>query len=260
MKDNATLCTTSTECASGHCVDGVCCDGACTGQCEACDVGGSEGTCTPVTKKPHGARAKCDDKADADCAKTECDGSTRTRCDGFANGGTTPCGADACTADHKLQKAGKCDGHGACSLPDVTPCLPYLCDDAKSACKATCTSNADCSDTYRCDTEKGLCVQGATCSDDKTQSIGKDGTVSDCAPYVCGTEGICLQRCTKADDCVPGSSCDDARGACVVVSKETVSTDSGGCDVGGVGASRGGLAGVALGLLGLVARRRRRAA
>jgi hypothetical protein len=34
------------NCPSGYCVDGYCCDYACTGECEACNLGGSQGTCT----------------------------------------------------------------------------------------------------------------------------------------------------------------------------------------------------------------------
>ena len=41
-------CTVAAECQSGFCVDGVCCGSKCDGTCEACDVPGAEGTCSPV--------------------------------------------------------------------------------------------------------------------------------------------------------------------------------------------------------------------
>ncbi len=43
---SATTCTSSDQCQSGNCVDGYCCDTACNGQCQACDIAGSQGTCT----------------------------------------------------------------------------------------------------------------------------------------------------------------------------------------------------------------------
>jgi len=41
-------CNAAEECASGYCVDGVCCDNACTGECQACNVPGSIGTCSNI--------------------------------------------------------------------------------------------------------------------------------------------------------------------------------------------------------------------
>jgi hypothetical protein len=57
--ESGVICGRSAECASGFCVDGVCCESACEGQCEACDVAGSEGFCAPVTGSPHGGRPAC---------------------------------------------------------------------------------------------------------------------------------------------------------------------------------------------------------
>src|SRR5262249_8720153 len=52
-------CITSGDCpAAGPCVDGYCCNTTCTGQCEACDVSGQEGVCTPVVGAPH-AKPSC---------------------------------------------------------------------------------------------------------------------------------------------------------------------------------------------------------
>ncbi|MEZ4310772.1 MAG: hypothetical protein R3F14_22240 [Polyangiaceae bacterium] len=41
-------CVTSSQCLMGMCADSVCCNTACGGVCEACDLAGSEGTCTKV--------------------------------------------------------------------------------------------------------------------------------------------------------------------------------------------------------------------
>jgi len=54
---NGATCGSSSECTSGDCVDGVCCNSACAGQCQACDVSGSVGTCTTLTSgAPHGVQ------------------------------------------------------------------------------------------------------------------------------------------------------------------------------------------------------------
>src|SRR5205085_537118 len=159
------MCGAGTECASSHCVDSVCCDKACDGQCEACAVTGSAGTCTAVTGAPQGSRSACDSLDAKDCAHASCDGVTRDKCVGFANGATTSCGTDACTDDKKLQKKGACDGKGGCAKPDPISCLEYVCDSSTTACKSSCTSDADCSADYKCDAGTGKCVQGSTCSE-----------------------------------------------------------------------------------------------
>ncbi len=58
-------CAAASECGSGYCVDGVCCDVACDGECAACDLAGSVGTCAPRA-------AGTDDEAE--CGAGVCDG------------------------------------------------------------------------------------------------------------------------------------------------------------------------------------------
>ncbi|MBW2457502.1 MAG: hypothetical protein JRI68_23545, partial [Deltaproteobacteria bacterium] len=45
---NGTTCFQAADCLSLNCVDGVCCDGPCSGFCEACNMGGTLGSCTPL--------------------------------------------------------------------------------------------------------------------------------------------------------------------------------------------------------------------
>jgi len=54
-------CTTSEDCATGYCVDNVCCNTPCSGLCEACNLTGSEGTCTyiPYGEDPDNECAGC---------------------------------------------------------------------------------------------------------------------------------------------------------------------------------------------------------
>lgn len=47
VKNDGASCLVGHECHSDICVDGVCCNATCTGGCEACDLAGTEGTCTP---------------------------------------------------------------------------------------------------------------------------------------------------------------------------------------------------------------------
>src|SRR5690606_10265305 len=89
-------CSSGAECASGYCVDGVCCDGACTGQCEACNVAGSLGTCSPVPAgdAPRGARPAC--TSDGSVCGGSCDGTNRTAC-AYPDGNV--CRPGTCNAD-----------------------------------------------------------------------------------------------------------------------------------------------------------------
>ncbi len=55
--DLGAACAAPTDCKSNNCVDGVCCNTACTGNCQACDLAGTLGTCSSVNSgSPHGPR------------------------------------------------------------------------------------------------------------------------------------------------------------------------------------------------------------
>ncbi|MFO0745046.1 MAG: nidogen-like domain-containing protein [Myxococcota bacterium] len=70
-------CTRDAACAHGHCVGSLCCDTACDGGCEACDLAGSGGTCTPLALDT--LRPACGDY----------------RCDGLSGACPTACELDA---------------------------------------------------------------------------------------------------------------------------------------------------------------------
>ncbi len=61
-------CSVRDDCETGECVDGVCCGNQCEGPCEACDLPGHVGTCTPVPAFQD---------PDGDCEAGVCDGSGR---------------------------------------------------------------------------------------------------------------------------------------------------------------------------------------
>jgi hypothetical protein len=135
-------CAGAAQCASGFCTDGVCCAGACDGQCEACDLAGSVGSCSPVTGAPHGGRAAC---AGQGACQGSCDGTDPDACAFPAAG--TPCSASACEAG-LFTPAGTCDGAGSCSVASQQPCAPYACGDG--VCLTACVDERDCADGYDC--------------------------------------------------------------------------------------------------------------
>ncbi|AKF03200.1 putative metal-binding motif-containing protein [Sandaracinus amylolyticus] len=124
-------CGRNQDCQDGlTCVDGVCCTSGCTGTCEACDLPGFQGTCTPV---PMGA------DVDGECAGFSCAGYY----DGFTGGG------DECYRRQDVSEAaGVCNGARACVSPDVIcPTQPRgaLQINCQDQCQAptpgTCTGN-----------------------------------------------------------------------------------------------------------------------
>lgn len=106
-------CAAGEACASGSCVDGVCCDSPCAGVCEACDVPGRAGQCTPVTGQPrHGA---CEGDASGACAGS-CDGKQGDSC-AYPE---VECAPGSCAAG-VATLAAKC-ARGTCPAPTTQAC------------------------------------------------------------------------------------------------------------------------------------------
>src|SRR6185369_3609658 len=134
------------------CVDQVCCDRACEGSCEACDLSGAIGVCTPVASSPpHGNRT---------CGVGECVGCCTGRSDGQCKYPTNACGAPAYCApdgislvDQSICKAGTCTTPPAVACPGAFAC-------ALGACKRSCTTDVDCASTHFC--ARGVCRETAT--------------------------------------------------------------------------------------------------
>ncbi len=186
-------CTDAATCVTGICVDGICCDRVCDGACEACTaakrgVGTGDGTCGPV-----------------------------------AAGHPSPTGACGGCVDAKI---GTCDGKGACNAAP-TACAGNLACASSTACRDTCTTDGHCASGYRCNAGKCEPVQ-ATCSPDGHQSIGADGTKTECGLFVCGSTGACLTTCTGSSNCITGAVCDSSTSTCVAAPAAT-SDDDGGC-------------------------------
>jgi hypothetical protein len=252
-------CSAAAECASGFCTDGVCCNGLCSGQCEACDVVGAQGTCTPVVGAPHGSREPCSvDDAGNPCSARICDGDTRTTCGGFI-GTERGCREPSCSDGVAVLPA-TCNGKGACPEAQRAECGKYAC--AGTACgKAPCSSNVDCSPGFRCDEGLRDCVplDSAVCEKDGRTLRSPDGTIKDCKPYVCEADK-CKEACTSSTDCLAGHVCDSASKNCIATGKGGAAEEDSGCGCrlpGRSGSPRAPLA-LALVLIGVGVLRRRR--
>ncbi|MFO0569247.1 MAG: kelch repeat-containing protein [Polyangiaceae bacterium] len=234
--DNGSLCSKDEECKSGQCYDGYCCGTKCDKQCEACDVKGSEGTCTAVVGDPHGARPACPAGSASDpCKEASCDGADRTTCAAFV-GSLVACRQADCQ-DGVATLSAVCDGKGACPAAQTKNCEPFTCGALE--CATECSSDAACAPGYRCDLSSQKCVAGASCQDEHT-SVAIDGTPTDCSPFKCASSGSCAESCTSADDCLSPYVCDENK-QCVKAPSEG-SDDSGcGCRAAGrEGASHAG--------------------
>jgi hypothetical protein len=207
------------------CTDGVCCDGMCGGACQACNLTGSEGTCTtlPANQQPRGARAACVGAGSPPCGGY-CDGTNGNAC--FYP--TVPCGSSACDTvnNHTLINAPLCAG-GTCQSPTFSSCEPYACNTGTGTCDADCqpfpTSppQPGCADTYPICTVQptpspGLCTRypGSPCSKG-----------SDC------TTGLCRTNCCSATVCAPTACVPTAGAPSTAYYIQDCTIDGGGCVV-----------------------------
>jgi hypothetical protein len=192
------------ECASGIVADGVCCDQACSGQCEACNLKGKAGVCSPVTGAPTGGRPACG--GNGACAGT-CNGSDGRGCS--YPGDSTTCKSSACN-DNGDSFRYTCDGVGTCARSTVD-CGLNVCRDG--ICVSGCASNDDCIGAAYCRngtcaadladgapcTERGQC-QGGACVEGLCTSKQPNGascsSSGGCLSGFC-TDGVCCDRaCT----------------------------------------------------------------
>jgi hypothetical protein len=212
-------CSNAVDCESSNCVDGFCCDQRCDGQCEACDLRNSRGTCSPVTGAPHGDRAACKG-ADSVCVG-ECDGEHTARCAYPAR--SQVCGA-SCSDD--VLSESFCNGQGVCEPDTPRPCEPYVCAD-EVGCRPDCENAQHCAIGFTC--QAGSCESGSTCTDDHT-AVGADHEEQPCSPYLCD-DGNCRDDCDVSDECTNDTACIEHR--CVPRPPRTTapSRDGGGCNV-----------------------------
>lgn len=213
---NGVPCVSGGECASGICVDDVCCNEVCVGDCVACDLPGSVGTCSNM---PPGTIDTCPTSTTCDgyghCWKA--DGETCSKAfdcqSGFCTDGVC-CEAECkgpCETCNLAQSEGLCEPVPYEETDDMCPV--GLCDGLRQ-CKldvgASCAVNADCLLGFCVD---GFCCDGPcngtcqTCAGDgicKTVTNGAD--MDTCAgSQVCDGQGLCKTK--TGEPCDPQAAC-----------------------------------------------------
>jgi hypothetical protein len=216
-------------CATGNCVDGYCCNSGCGSPCAACNVSGSEGTCTPVTgSSPVGGRS--------------CTGGGVAPCGGYCNGSTscfyppnsTMCTPNLACSGNTLQQQSYCNGAGLCTAGASGPCAGNVICATSTTCKPmACGGDGDCATGYWCN--------APTCTLKATQgmgcSAGNQCGTGNCVDGACCTSSTCPQcRNCKLGSVISGggtcvnvvTSMDDTTGTTCATATDTKSCDSGG--------------------------------
>jgi hypothetical protein len=188
-KANGQPCAAGGDCDSTLCSGGVCCASACTGICEACNLAGKEGTCSPV---PSGTVTKCAKQPDSMCMfDGTCDGNGGCR---LVMAGVV-CKAESCSSASSYMPASACDGQGKCVPANTVDCAPYIC--GAKGCLTTCAAGGtDCFSPAVC--TNGSC--GARpLKDNGAGCVGNtDCKSAHCADGVC-CDGACTGACVACN-------------------------------------------------------------
>ncbi len=244
-KDDGQGCGATGECVSNFCVDGVCCASACTAACNACNIMGSVGTCTPLTSGEDNVPANvcngpkgCDASGicksdngqactmgaecvsgqcfDGVCCNVACSGTCKScniagavgTCSNVAAGLDDPNGVPACSGTNQ-----SCDGMGGCKKENgqtcggATDCLSGFCADGV-CCNAACTGTCQACNLAG---SIGSCTNVASGQDDvgtcsgASQSCDGAGACKSELGTACSTNANCL-----SGFCVDGFCCNTA--------------------------------------------------
>ena len=206
LRNQADVCAggTNADCVTTHCVDGFCCGSVCSGTCEACNIGGSQGTCAAIA-------ANTDPVNECGALCSVCDGNggagggactpATNGTDPNANCATAP--QDSCDFD------GQCDGAGACRFYAAgTACLSQA--DTPCSNPNTCDGSGTCLENHEPVTT--LCTglsQGGVCDDDAADHCA--GASDSCVDVYEAASVVCRP---DAGDCDVVELCTGASGTC----------------------------------------------
>ena len=187
-------CQATADCAGGlSCADGYCCNSVCNQSCEACNLTGYQGTCTPLAASatPLSGHPACT-SSDSRCPSTCQGGNTCS----YSN--NTPCGQATCSSDHlSYQYAGTCS-NGTCNLPAAASCgTRKYCTGAGSCVAQT---SGSCSNNYECvgnNCTGGICcgVDMTGCSGACTYLTADSANCGSCGHACSSTQGCCNGAC-----------------------------------------------------------------
>ncbi|MFN8662884.1 MAG: hypothetical protein U0075_13395 [Thermomicrobiales bacterium] len=219
---NGESCGNGGQCASGFCVNDVCCDTTCDGACEACDLGGSAGTCTTVANGTAcgGDNICCAGSCQECCTNAQCDNPAAPVCDG---GTCTACTASSQCASSEVCCGGSCvDGiccaNSDCDDPGAPDCVGHACVCPSNG-EIPCVGGEICCDAGSFDLETddahcgacdvacdaGLTCCGGDCVDRQTDPLHCGACGNDCGANAICVDGVCQAcdvTCTgSAEDC-----------------------------------------------------------
>ena len=234
-------CMTDAQCESGFCADNVCCNSACQGQCVSCKLPGRIGTCTPIAAgapDPHGV---CTDQGTSRCRQNGL-------CDGVGGCSLYPlatvCLSPSCSGNLQNMVA-TCDGIGACRMPGLQECTPFVCDPTAAACMTVCSTDSDCAPGISCvnqscgpkqngqpcaqasECKSGECVDKICCESACTGGCRSCALVGSLGKCTMVSAGSADPRATCTDSgaagCQNNGKCDGA-GSCQLYAKGTTCT------------------------------------